>query len=238
MQFKRTGDAAGVWHHVTNRGIARRTVFEHERDVRFFLSRVAYAVRAGWIEVHAYSIMTTHFHLLVRSREVGLSHAMARVLNDYVRWFNRGRKRDGALFRGRYQSRVVDSIEYRRAVVRYIDANAVQARMAPTPALYPHCSAARYARTQGPRWLARAWVEAEVRRSQALASYDPRAYPTTFDGEVAAGLVRVIEQRVARPSCTHDPLAELIEAAPQRVLEWMRRKAALADGTEIDLPVC
>jgi len=68
-----------------NRGIARRTVFENQRDVRFFLSRLARAVRAGWIEVHAYCVRTTHFHLLVQSQDPGLSRTMQRVLNDVRR---------------------------------------------------------------------------------------------------------------------------------------------------------
>jgi hypothetical protein len=48
----------------------------------------------------------------------------------------------------------------------------------------------------------------------------------------------MIEQRLERSSLTHDPLADLVSAAPEEVLAWMRRKAALADGTQIDLPVC
>jgi hypothetical protein len=35
-----------------------------------------------------------------------------------------------------------------------------------------------------------------------------------------------------------DALDDLIGAAPPRVLEWMRRKALLADGTDVGLPVC
>jgi hypothetical protein len=52
-----------------NRGISRRTVFEDVCDVRYFLSCLARAIRAGWIEVHAYCLMTTHFHLFVRSTD-------------------------------------------------------------------------------------------------------------------------------------------------------------------------
>ena len=40
-------DSAGRWFHVMNRGLARRTIFENRRDVRYFLSRLAYAVRRG-----------------------------------------------------------------------------------------------------------------------------------------------------------------------------------------------
>ena len=60
-------DTPGSWHHVVNRGIAKRPLFEDRDDIRYFLSRLAHEVRRGRIEVHAYCILTTHYHLLVRS---------------------------------------------------------------------------------------------------------------------------------------------------------------------------
>lgn len=68
-------DEAGAWHHVFNRGLARRTVFEAERDGRAFLSLLARSVRNRRLEVHAYCLMSTHFHLLVRSVDGRLSAA-------------------------------------------------------------------------------------------------------------------------------------------------------------------
>ena len=49
------------------------------------------------------------------------------VHGGIVRRFNRGRKRDGPLVRGRFLSRPVHSLEYREVLVRYIDRNPVQA---------------------------------------------------------------------------------------------------------------
>ena len=89
-------DGSGSWHNVMNRGIARRMVFERRADVRYFLSRVARAVR--------------------------------RIQNEYVRWFNRCRRRDGPLFRGRFRSKPVDSLIYRYVLVRYLDAAQGRAR--------------------------------------------------------------------------------------------------------------
>ena len=232
------GDAPGVWHHVMNRGIARRTVFEDRRDVRYFLSHLARVVRAGWIEVHAYCVLTTHFHLLVKSSDEGVSRAMGRVQNNYVRWFNRSRRRDGPLFRGRFRSRAVDTLEYRRQLVRYIDANPVEAGLVPRPALYPHGSAQRYAAPRGPLWLERGWIEQEVRESAGGFCYEPQQYLATFGAPIGRALGRVIERRIESGLRAADPLDDLIGAAPERVLDWMRRKAALADGTGIDLPVC
>lgn len=48
----------------------------------------------------------------------------------------------------------------------------------------------------------------------------------------------MIERRLDSRVRGADPLDDLLGAAPDRVLEWMRRKALLADGSRIDLPVC
>ena len=58
--------------------------------MRAFLARLARAARAGRIEVHAYCVLSTHFHLLVKSPRGELSAALQAVQNEYVRWFNRG----------------------------------------------------------------------------------------------------------------------------------------------------
>ena len=60
-------DARGRWHHVTNRGLSKRTMFEGEWDSRMFLAFVAKEVRVGRFEVHAFCLMLTRYHLLVHS---------------------------------------------------------------------------------------------------------------------------------------------------------------------------
>src|SRR5436190_13379162 len=100
-------DHPGALHHVFNRGIARRTVFENEEDVRYALSLFAREVHGGRIRIVSYSFLSTHFHALVETPTAELSSAMCRILNLYVRRFNRLRRRDGPLFRGRFGSRIV-----------------------------------------------------------------------------------------------------------------------------------
>ena len=231
-------DEPGAWHHVMNRGIARRTLFENELDIRTFLARLAISVRAKQIEVHAYCVLTTHFHLLLRSPSGALSDALHIVQNGYSRWFNRTRRRDGPLYRARFASKRADSPIYRHHLVSYIDFNPVEARLAAAPALYPHGSARAYAEARGPIWLSREWVEGVVLRTARRARYEPRDYPQAFGGAPSERVWRLIERRMSLSNDEHDPLDELLAAAPWRVLEWMRRKAALADGTEIGMPVC
>ncbi len=231
-------DATGLWHHVMNRGIARRTLFESELDIRTFLARLAWRVHAHQLEVHAFCVLTTHFHLLVRSLTGELPSSMCVAQREYARWFNRTRRRDGPLFRGRFMSKCVDSLAYRQHLVRYIDFNPVGAGLAATPALYPHGSARCYARRDGPPWLARDWIESTVCRSIGSQVFHPRDYPAAFGQPVSERLSRLIERRIAIRKAGEDPLDDLLGAAPDQVLEWMRRKAELADGMPVGMPVC
>ena len=48
-------DRPGSWHHVINRAVGRRPLFEDRSDVRYFLSRLAREVRRGSLEVHAWA---------------------------------------------------------------------------------------------------------------------------------------------------------------------------------------
>ncbi len=230
-------DGPDCWFHVMNRGLARRTVFENRRDVRYFLSRIAYSVRRGELEVHAFCIMTTHFHLLVRSPRGALSEGMRRIQNEYVRWFNRGRRRDGPLLRGRFVSRPVRSIRYRETLVRYIDANPVKGGLVPRPDLYPHGSARHHTRLRGPPWLEPSWIEKRMQAVRGNRVSRAEAYESTF-GSLGAGLARLVEMRLRCPVDGPDPLDDLLGAAGDSVLAWMRRKARLADGTRIGLPIC
>lgn len=223
-------DYPGAIHHVYNRGIARRPVFEKSSDIRAFEALLARTVRSGTIEVHAFSILTTHFHLLLGSPAGRLGDAMQRIGNGYVRRFNRERRRDGSLFRGRYGSRLVESSTYFRVLLRYIDLNPVDARLADAAHRYRHASAWHYARTRRPPWLRTDVVEAIACDAASAETFLPSIYAEVaeFDADVVRDLV---EGRMDAPPRTGDPLDDLVRAAPIEVQRWMARKTALADGT-------
>lgn len=231
-------DGPDTWHHVMNRGLARRTLFESAADIRLFLARFAAEVRAGRIEIHAFCILTTHYHLLVRSPAGELSSVMQRVQNEYSRWFNRSRRRDGPLYRSRFLSKPVRSVHYRKLIVRYIDANPVSAGLVTRPEEYPHGSARAYTRRSGPAWLERNWVESSVCARAETIDYDPAHYAATYGAKGKPDSLALVERRTKLPTIDEDPLDDLLDGAVGKVREWMRRKAALADGTAIGLPVC
>lgn len=220
MPRRPRADSDGELFHVMNRGIARRTMFERTSDYRYFLSRLAHACRREEIEVVAYVLMTTHFHLLLRSRGK-LSRALQRIQGEYTRTFNRGRKRDGALQRGRFYSKLVHSDLYLENLIPYIDENPVQARMAETPSGYPWSSAGARARGWHGPWLSDEFANWSIGASTAEEMRHRSAF---------------IEARF-RSSASGAPLDNLVGAVPDQVARWMRRKAHLADGTEPGLPI-
>jgi REP element-mobilizing transposase RayT len=137
-----------------NRGSCHQPVFVSRRNGERFLEIVADWSERTQIEVHAYCLMSNHFHLLVRSGSGRLAEFMQHVAATYTRQFNRQRDGDGALFRGRYHARRVDTDEYLSVAGRYIHRNPTSIR--PRVALDRYWwSSYRYyvGRASAPPWL-------------------------------------------------------------------------------------
>jgi REP element-mobilizing transposase RayT len=230
-------DAPGVFHHVWNRGIGRRTMFEFHRDTRRFLAELAREVHKEHVRVHAYALMSNHFHLLLESVSGGLSDCMRQVQGTHGRCFNLPRDRLGTLLQGRFKSRRVQSTSDRLTLVCYIDRNPVEARLARHGAFYPHGSASHYARLKGPPWLERSWVESIVRASRGLERYEPSAYSLVFQRGMSGARVEWVEERIRAGDRGPDPLDDLIRRAPPAVRHWLEERANLADGTGAVVPI-
>ncbi|MBI1851934.1 MAG: transposase [Planctomycetes bacterium] len=237
MARRQRFDVPGSMHHITNRGLARRPIFQSRDDIRFFLACLAQVVRRGEIEIFAYSILTTHFHLFVRCLVEGLARPLGWVLNQYVRRYNRRVRRDGPLFRSRYRSTPVTTDAHRQLVVPYIDQNAVAAGLVTRSIDYPWGSAAHYARKSGPPWLERGRIEADVCEALRLPLYDPARYREAIVDTPDPDVAWLLERRVEHPLVADDPLDDLVLASPERVQEWMARKSLLADSREARVAV-
>ena len=116
-------DLPDTYYHVMNRGIDHSAVFLDASDRVEFGQRLGDMYERFGIKTHAYCLMTTHYHLLLECPNGQLSEAMQRLGSLYTRHVNDRLGRDGALFRGRFASRVVVNDEYLVAACRYIHRN-------------------------------------------------------------------------------------------------------------------
>ncbi|MBL8863820.1 MAG: transposase [Planctomycetes bacterium] len=220
-----------------NRGVGQRSIFERALDVRRFRQHIAEVVRAGDIEVHAWCVLTTHFHLLVRSPIRRLDVAMQHIEQQYSTWFNRTRGRDGPLYRSRYRSRSIDTLGYRRTVVRYIDANVVNAGIVTDSARWAHGSMVAFLRGRGQPWLSRAWIEREALRATGASTFDAEVYRQAFPPLLTPETRAWIESRIESPADEPDPLDDLLASSSDQFLHWLIQRTEIADGTLPGLPL-
>ena len=118
-------DLEDGWHHVMNRGADHGVVFLDDSDRTEVGARLADIHDRFGIETHAYCLMDTHYHLLLHCPDGGLSSAMQRFGSLYTRHVNDRVGRDGALFRGRFHSKLIVDERHLLATTRYIHRNAL-----------------------------------------------------------------------------------------------------------------
>ncbi len=124
-------DFEGAVHHVMNRGAAHQDIFSDDKDRKMFLDLWARTSAKFDLEIVSHCLMGNHFHFLVVSQSGQLSRALQFVSQTYTQRFNARHDRDGALFRGRFHSVLVDSDAYFERVGRYIELNPVAAGLVP-----------------------------------------------------------------------------------------------------------
>ena len=94
--------------------------------------------------LHAYVLMTNHYHLIVETPEKNLSRIMHFINGSYTTYVNIKRKRSGHLFQGRYKAILVDKDNYLLELSRYVHLNPVRAKMVQKPEDYHHSSYRSY----------------------------------------------------------------------------------------------
>lgn len=237
MARKSRADGPGTLHHVFNRGLAQRTVFEGRDDVRYFLSRLARVYRKGILEIHGFCFLTNHFHLIVRSPKAELPRAIQLTVNPFVRRFNRLRGRDGPLFKGRFGSRPVRTLTELTRLVPYVDQNSRKARLTSHAELYPHGSASLFQRMESPRWHTRELLEKLACDMSGASAYSPAVYRESFGAALTPAETEWLELRLQCNPDGPDPLDDLVGAAPACIQERMIQRARLADGSRPGLPL-
>jgi len=117
------------FHHVYSRGTGGSALFVDDDDRQLLVHLLrATGSRLDW-RIHAYCLMTTHYHAVIQTTGPNLSRGMQRVNSIYVQQFNHRWGRFGSLVAGRFGSRVIESEEYLVEVCRYVFLNPVKAEL-------------------------------------------------------------------------------------------------------------
>jgi REP element-mobilizing transposase RayT len=118
----------GYPHHVIQRGNNRQAIFASTADYQVLLDLLRDNAQKFGVAIHAYVLMSNHFHLLATPQTAdGLPQMMQAVGRSYVRTFNNAQGRTGTLWEGRYRSTLIQSERYLLACMVYIDLNPVRA---------------------------------------------------------------------------------------------------------------
>ena len=91
-------------YHIINRGVERRDVYLEAEDYSFFLDLMLKFAKDYKIIIHAFCLMTNHYHLLIETKQTNLSKAIQFLNDKYAKYFNKKYARTGHLWQGRYKS--------------------------------------------------------------------------------------------------------------------------------------
>jgi len=98
------------------------------------------------VQVHQYTFMDNHIHLVLYAAETELlSDFMRQVFGKLARFINKRSGRSGRVFGDRAKTPVIQDRRHLFAVMRYIDANPVRARMVASEHQYKWSSFRHYA---------------------------------------------------------------------------------------------
>ncbi|VVM05924.1 hypothetical protein MAMC_00849 [Methylacidimicrobium cyclopophantes] len=233
----------GAFYHVMARGNRREDIFHDDDDRRFFLKAVSEACGMTAWRIHAWVLMSNHYHICLETPEANLSAGMGWLQNAYTRRFNTRHRLWGRLFGDRYKAVLIEGGNgyYYQTLLDYIHLNPVRAglirpRCGQGVLDYPWSSAAgghALPPGQRPQWLATESVllafgfpDSEDGRRKWIERLDRRA---SEEEPARCGTVPVPEGMDAR--CSH--LQKGWYWGSQEFAERMRK---LADTTRMGAP--
>lgn len=132
MPRKARLDAPGTLHHVIIRGIEKRKIVDNDKDRSEFVDRMGRLSIDLNTPIYAWSLMTNHAHILLKSGPAGLPNFMRKLLTGYAINYNKRHRRHGHLFQNRYKSIVCEEDAYFKQLVSYIHLNPLRAGLVET----------------------------------------------------------------------------------------------------------
>ena len=139
------------YYHVYNRGVDKRDIFMNKNDLnRFVLSvrefnthnpigsireneknksdidRLKSNENNQLVSISCYCFNPNHFHFIIKQKvDGGISEFFKRLLGGYTKYFNQTHDRNGALFQGRFKSKLIKDEDYFLRIRPYVNINSL-----------------------------------------------------------------------------------------------------------------
>ena len=148
----------GIVYHVFNRAVGRMTLFEKDDDYAAFERTLAHVHAQFPIDILSYCAMPNHWHFALLPKNDGDLSEFMRLLTvtHTQRWHAaHGTSGTGPLYQGRFKSFPVQDDHHLLIVCRYVERNAVRAKLVRRAEKWHWCSAWHRLQDRPPPWLLR-----------------------------------------------------------------------------------
>lgn len=113
----------GGWYHAYARGLNRMDLYRDDRDRRHFLELLEEMGRLYLTRLHAFVLMSNHYHLVLQTPEANLSRAMQWLNQSWAGWFNARHGRKGTVFQRPFGSVPVENGAWAYELSLYVHLN-------------------------------------------------------------------------------------------------------------------
>lgn len=129
MSNRERGNFEGAIHHVWQRGNNKDYIFQDSIAKGFFINQLKEYNKKFDYNILAYVIMDNHYHLLIQTFKDSIGEVMFNINNVTGKFIRDYLNRNGHVFQGRYNSKLVQTNEYFLWLIRYIHRNPVRAKI-------------------------------------------------------------------------------------------------------------
>jgi putative transposase len=127
--------------HVFSRGINGGAIVRDEEDRQRLLRAIIEPARDHGVEINAFAVMSTHYHLIVTPPgKEALAASMKRTGIRHTHHCNWKYRRTGTLWNERYGAVLLDDERYWYNCLRYVDLNPFRAHIVGAPCDSEWCS--------------------------------------------------------------------------------------------------
>ncbi|WP_102344817.1 REP-associated tyrosine transposase [Bacillus sp. Marseille-P3661] len=124
------------FYHIICRGNRRDPLFMDDRDFNVFFKIVDQVFERNPFEISTYCLMTNHYHLLLRSKEIPISKVIGLINKRYATYYNTRYCLTGHVFEKRYFDKLMENSEDMLETSKYIHLNPVRANIVTHPNHY------------------------------------------------------------------------------------------------------